>query len=219
MSGPRTQHREHRERRRQRRQDAEQEILDAAARLLRTRRYRDLTVDDIMAATTQSRTAFYRFFPDRNALVIRLLYDLAAELWTMSGVWLSGSGDPLDEGRRSLERLVDVYLAHGPLLGAIHEAAGLDDEVERVYLDLASRFVDATAARIERDARAGKALPLPDIAETASALVWMSERYLTALFARPGLAGPEARGTAVDTLFTIWMRTIYGRDERASTAD
>src|SRR6266508_4566208 len=190
MSGPRTQHREHRERRRQRRQDAEQEILDAAARLLRTRRYRDLTVDDI----------------------------LAAELWTMSGVWLSGSGDPLDEGRRSLERLVDVYLAHGPLLGAIYEAAGLDDEVERVYLDLASRFVDATAARIERDARAGRALPLPDIAETASALVWMSERYLTALFARPGLAGPEARGTAVDTLFTIWMRTIYGRDERASTA-
>jgi hypothetical protein len=112
-----------------------------------------------------------------------------------------------------------VYRAHGPLLGAIYEAAGLDDEVERVYLDLAGRFVDATAARIERDARAGRALPLPDIAETARALVWMSERYLTAVFARPGPAGPEARALAVDTLFTIWMRTIYGREEAASTAD
>jgi AcrR family transcriptional regulator len=209
MSSPRTQHRE---RRRQRRQDAEQEILDAASRLLRAQRFRELTVDDLMAATTQSRTAFYRFFPDRNALVVRLLYDLAEELWTMSAVWLAGSGDPLVEGRRSIERLVDVYQAHGPLLGAIHEAAALDDEVERVYQDLARRFVDATAARIERDSSAGRTVRLPDAREVATALVWMSERYLAATFARPGLAGPETRELAVATLYTIWMRTLYGTD-------
>jgi TetR/AcrR family transcriptional regulator, ethionamide resistance regulator len=209
MSSPRTQHRE---RRRQRRQDAEQEILDAASRLLRAQRFRELTVDDLMAATTQSRTAFYRFFPDRNALVVRLLYDLAEELWTMSAVWLAGSGDPLVEGRQSIERLVDVYQTHGPLLGAIHEAAALDDEVERVYQDLARRFVDATAARIERDSGAGRTIQLPDVREVATALVWMSERYLAATFARPGLAGREARELAVETLYTIWMRTLYGTD-------
>jgi TetR/AcrR family transcriptional regulator, ethionamide resistance regulator len=209
MSSPRTQHRE---RRRQRRQDAEQEILDAASRLLRAQRFRELTVDDLMAATTQSRTAFYRFFPDRNALVVRLLYDLAEELWTMSAVWLAGSGDPLVAGRQSIERLVDVYQAHGPLLGAIHEAAALDDEVERVYQDLARRFVDATAARIERDSSAGRTVRLPDAREVATALVWMSERYLAATFARPGLAGPETRELAVATLYTIWMRTLYGTD-------
>jgi TetR/AcrR family transcriptional regulator, ethionamide resistance regulator len=209
MPSPRTQHRE---RRRQRRQDAEQEILDAASRLLRAQRFRELTVDDLMAATTQSRTAFYRFFPDRNALVVRLLYDLAEELWTMSAVWLAGSGDPLVEGRQSIERLVDVYQTHGPLLGAIHEAAALDDEVERVYQDLARRFVDATAARIERDGSAGRTIQLPDVREVATALVWMSERYLAATFARPGLAGPEAHTLAVETLYTIWMRTLYGTD-------
>jgi AcrR family transcriptional regulator len=209
MSSPRTQHRE---RRRQRRQDAEQEILDAASRLLRARRLRELTVDDLMAATSQSRTAFYRFFPDRNALVVRLLYDLAEELWTMSAVWLAGSGDPLVEGRQSIERLVDVYLAHGPLLGAIQEAAALDDQVEQVYQDLARRFVDATAARIERDVRAGRAIQLPDAREVATALVWMSERYLAATFARPGPTGPAGRELAVATLFTIWMRTLYGTD-------
>jgi TetR/AcrR family transcriptional regulator, ethionamide resistance regulator len=206
MSSPRTQHR------RQRRQDAEQEILDAAGRLLRAGRFRELTVDDLMAATTQSRTAFYRFFPDRNALVVRLLYVLAEELWSMSAVWLAGSGDPLVEGRQSIERLVDVYQAHGPLLGAIQEAAALDDEVEHVYQDLARRFVDATAARIERDVRAGRAIRLPDVREVATALVWMSERYLAATFARPGPTGPAARELAVATLFTIWMRTLYGTD-------
>ena len=191
---------------------AEAEIVAAAESLLRERPFRELTVDDLMAATTQSRTAFYRFFPDRNALVVRLLYDLAEELWTMSAVWLAGSGDPLVEGRQSIERLVDVYQAHGPLLGAIHEAAALDDEVERVYQDLARRFVDATAARIERDSAAGRTVQLPDVREVATALVWMSERYLAATFARPGLAGPEAREVAVETLYTIWMRTLYGTD-------
>jgi AcrR family transcriptional regulator len=60
MSSPRTQHR------RQRRQDAEQEILDAASRLLRAGRFRELTVDDLMAATTQSRTAFYRLYATKR---------------------------------------------------------------------------------------------------------------------------------------------------------
>jgi AcrR family transcriptional regulator len=51
-------------RRRRRREDSEQEILEAAERLLRERPFRELTVDDLMAATSQSRTAFYRHFTD-----------------------------------------------------------------------------------------------------------------------------------------------------------
>src|SRR5919202_868489 len=105
MASPRTLHRD---RRRQRRQDAEREILEAAERLLRQRRFRDVTVDDVMAATSQSRTAFYRFFADR---------------------------------------------------------------------------------------------------QPATAFVWMFERYLAATFGRPE---PGDRASAVETLFTIWLRTLYG---------
>ncbi len=75
---------ENRDRRRRRRQDSEQEILDAAGRLLRERPLRDLTVDDLMAATSQSRTAFYRHFTDRQDLLIHLQHDLAEELFEMS---------------------------------------------------------------------------------------------------------------------------------------
>jgi len=200
-----------RQRLRQRRHDAEQQILDAAERLLRERRFRDLTVDDIMAATSQSRTAFYRFFTDRHALLIRLIYDLAEELWAMSESWMTGTGDPVHEGRQALERLVGVYTAHGPLLAAIAEAAGSDDEVEKVYGGLVQRFVDGTAARIERDQAAGRALPL-DPREGAAALVWMTERYLAATFDEPGTGD---RSKAVDTLLAIWMRAIYGSDQPA----
>ncbi|HTF58994.1 MAG TPA: helix-turn-helix domain-containing protein, partial [Actinomycetes bacterium] len=63
-------------RRRRRRKDSEREILEAAERLLRERPFRELTVDDLMAATSQSRTAFYRHFTDRQDLLVHLIRDL-----------------------------------------------------------------------------------------------------------------------------------------------
>src|ERR671924_443262 len=98
-------------RRRRRRQDSEQEILEAAERLLRERPFRELTVDELMAATTQSRTAFYRHFTSRQDLLIRLLSDLNQELWAVSEFWFQGGGgdDPLVEARAALEKLAGVY--------------------------------------------------------------------------------------------------------------
>jgi TetR/AcrR family transcriptional regulator, ethionamide resistance regulator len=197
-------------RRRRRRQDSEQEILEAAERLLRERSFRELTVDDLMAATSQSRTAFYRHFTDRQDLLVHLVSDLNEELWEMSAGWLRGNGDPLVEGRQSLERLADVYAIHGPLLRAIAEAASHDADVEAVYRGLVQGFVDATAARIRRDAAAGRtSLAHPD--HVAAALVWMTERHLAATFGRVGATDAD-RSAALETLLTIWMRTLYSED-------
>jgi TetR/AcrR family transcriptional regulator, ethionamide resistance regulator len=197
-------------RRRRRPQDSEQEILEAAEQLLRERPFRELTVDDLMAATSQSRTAFYRHFTDRQDLLIRLIRDLNEELWEMSAGWLRGSGDPLVEGRESLERLADVYAAHGPLLRAIAEAASHDADVEVVHRGLVQGFVDATAARIRRDAASGRSrLAHPE--HVAAALVWMTERHLAATFGQVGATDAD-HSAALETLFTIWMRTLYSPD-------
>src|ERR671930_1285807 len=197
-------------RRRRRRQDSEQEILAAAARLLRERPFRELTVDDLMAATSQSRTAFYRHFADRRDLLVRLVRDLADELWAMSEGWLQGTGEPLAEAREAIERLADVYQEHGRLLLAIAEAAHHDSELERVYQGLVQGFVDATAARIRRDVAAGRTR-VPDPGQAATALVWMTERHLATTFGQPG-SGPADRAAAVDTLYAIWMRALYADD-------
>jgi AcrR family transcriptional regulator len=200
-------------RRRRRREDSEQEILEVAERLLRERPFRELTVDDLMAATTQSRTAFYRHFTGRQDLLIRLLSDLNQELWAVSQGWFQGSGDPLVEAREALERLAGVYQDHGPVLLAMAEAAHHDDEVERVYVALVQGFVDGVVARLERDAAAGRAsVPYP--AEVAAALVWMTERQLAVTFGRQE-TGPGERAATVEALYTVWTRTLYGADRGA----
>jgi len=201
-------------RRRRRREDSEQEILEAAERLLSERPFRELTVDDLMAATTQSRTAFYRHFTGRQDLLIRLLSDLNQELWAVSEGWFQGSGDPLVEAREALQRLADVYEAHGAVLLAMAEAAHHDDDVERVYNGLVQGFADGVVARLRRDAAAGRAsVPYPG--EVATALVWMTERHLAVTFGRPGTSAAE-RAAAVEALYTIWTRTLYGADAAAA---
>jgi TetR/AcrR family transcriptional regulator, ethionamide resistance regulator len=197
-------------RRRRRREDSEQEILEAAERLLRERPFRELTVDDLMAATTQSRTAFYRHFTGRQDLLIRLLSDLNQELWEVSEGWFQGGGDALAEAREALERLAGVYQAHGPVLLAMAEAAHHDDEVERVYGALVQGFADGVVARLERDAAAGRA-SVPHPGEVAAALVWMTERQLAVTFGRQETSAAE-RTAAVEALYTIWTRTLYGAD-------
>ncbi len=102
-------------------------ILDAASRLLRDRRFRDLTVDAVMAEAGLSRTVFYRHFESLGDLVIPLLEELGATLED------AGDHHEVDYVNRVLTRVVAIAVEHGPLLRAIDEAASHDDEVERAY--------------------------------------------------------------------------------------
>jgi AcrR family transcriptional regulator len=200
--------RETQPRRRKRRSPevAEAEIITAAQALLRERPFRELTVDEVMRRTELSRPSFYVYFRDRHHLVLRVVEHLGSELWTMSDRWLQGSGDGPALIREALQGIVDVYYEHGPVLRALADAATDDRDVEMAYGGLIQSFVDASARHIESEVKAGRILPLHP-QETAKALVWMNESYLTLSLGRPPIT-PNA--VAVDTLTKIWSRTLYG---------
>jgi TetR/AcrR family transcriptional regulator, ethionamide resistance regulator len=89
---------------------------------------------------------------------------------------------------------------------ALADAAADDPRVEEAYGALVQRFVDATSRHIEAEMAAGRVLPL-DSRETATALVWMNERYLVESLGREPYTSPQA---VADTLLTIWTRVLYG---------
>ena len=196
-------------RRRRTPEEAEREIIAAAAALLRERPFRELTVDEVMRRTELSRPSFYVYFRDRHQLVLRVVELLGGELFTMSERWLCGSGDRRAVARDALEGIVSVFAEHGPVLRALADAATDDPRVEQAYGALVQRFVDATARFIEDEVAAGRVLPL-EPRETAKALVWMMERYLTLSLGREPLT---PRTAVVDTLVTIWVRVLYGSDQ------
>jgi AcrR family transcriptional regulator len=193
-------------RRRRTPEEAEREIISAAESLLRERPFRELTVDEVMRRTELSRPSFYVYFTDRHQLVLKVVEHLGSELFTMSDRWLRGTGEGPDIARAALDGIVAVYVEHGPVMRALADAAADDRGVEQAYHQLVQSFVDATARHIEEEIAAGRVLPV-DAVETAKALVWMMERYLTLSLGRE----PATPATSVaDTLATIWTRVLYG---------
>jgi AcrR family transcriptional regulator len=192
-------------RRRRSPESAEREILAAAEAFLREHPFRDLTVDEVMGRTTLSRPSFYVYFRDRHHLAVRLVEGIGGELFDMSERWLEGTGDPREEVRAAFEGVAAVYEEHGQVLSAIADAAGHDSDVEATYRGLITRFVDASAARIELDVAAGRT-DAADARETARALVWMSERYLNEALGRIPRTPVDI---VVETLSTVWVRTLY----------
>ena len=65
---------------RRRRDEARQQIVEAARRELKVKPFRELTVDELMEGTGLSRTAFYRYFPDRESVLVDLLEEAWAAL-------------------------------------------------------------------------------------------------------------------------------------------
>ena len=193
-------------RRRRKPHEAEREIIAAAEAFLRERPFREMTVDEVMRRTELSRPSFYVYFQDRHQLVMRVVELLGGELFTMSERWFEGHGDGPALAREALEGIVVVFAEHGPVLRALADAAADDPYVEAAYGQLVTSFVDVTAAHVEQEIAAGRILPL-DARETAKALVWMNERYLTLTLGR---APTTERAVVARTLHTIWSRVLYG---------
>ena len=185
---------------------AEREIIAAAESFLRERPFRELTVDEVMRRTDLSRPSFYVYFPDRHHLVLRVVEHLGSELFTMSDRWLRGTGQGPDLARSALDGIVAVYVEHGPVMRALADAAANDPGVEQAYTNLVDSFIEATARHIDEEIAAGRILKL-SAHETATALVWMMERYLILSLGREPMTPAK---TVADTLATIWNRVLYG---------
>ena len=103
-------------RRRRGRRDSEREILEAAERVLRERPFRELTVDDLMAATSQSRTAFYRHFTDRQDLSHTVGIEQMKEKLksTPVQVYVIGAGETINRQDLTMLGRTGVFLSNDP---------------------------------------------------------------------------------------------------------
>ena len=180
---------------RTRREAARDQILAAAERLLRDRPYRELTVEEVMAAAGLSRTVFYRHFDGLPELVLTLFEAVTRGLMTE----VQEAPGP-SATRRILAAAVDAYAEHGALLRAVDEAASHDADIEAAYRAVRESFTAVMAGQIEDGMAAGRIAP-GNAHELARALNLMNAAYLLDTLGRdPGFD----RRLAVDTLMAVW---------------
>jgi AcrR family transcriptional regulator len=195
-----------RRRRRRSPEVAEQEIITAAEELLRERPFRELTVDEVMRRTDLSRPSFYVYFRDRHHLILRVVERLGGEQQDIADLWYGHRGTGPEQIRDALTRIVATWEQDGPVFHALADAAADDPDVELAYRAVMDSSIEAAARHIESEIEAGNMLAV-DAWETARALSLMTDRYLIAVLGRNPTVAPEV---VVETLATIWIRTLYG---------
>jgi TetR/AcrR family transcriptional regulator, ethionamide resistance regulator len=185
----------------------ESALLDALEQLLTDRSIANVSVDQIAGRAGVSRTAFYFYFPSKEAAVIALVERVVAAIWQDPDTWLTGDGDPRAELDRAIGELTRAWTEHRPALNAMVEAAAYNVELWRLWREQMDGFIGAAADRIGRDAARGLTREGLDGPGVAAALCWMNERYCYAMLGDPESALPpdEVRRVLVD----VWMRTIY----------
>ncbi|HEV7496108.1 TetR/AcrR family transcriptional regulator [Baekduia sp.] len=181
------------------------EVLRATEQLLAEgSSYADLNVERIATAAGISRTAFYFYFRDKRDLLMRLAGDVTELLYAQADIWFSGEGDdPEQEIREALTRIAELYREHGVLIRAIVEVSTYEEDIATFWRGLLSRFVDATARRIEIEDQ----LPEGTAYATAFALTWMVERTFYQQLVQDE---PLPQAEMVDAVVRIYRGTVYG---------
>jgi AcrR family transcriptional regulator len=159
----------------------------------------------LMDETGLKRSSFYHF-KDRHDLVVKLIERLGRELTIPNLIWTQGGkGDPVAELRASYEGIGRFWIAHGPVLRAIADAATQDPLVEKAHRAFRHRIIRISAERIRTDVARGLISPL-NVHGTAEALIIMSEAVLNEKLGN-GVRRDWRR--YVDALATIWEPTLY----------
>jgi AcrR family transcriptional regulator len=169
-------------------------LIAAMARLLESRPYADVTVDQILAESGVARATFYGNFADKSELLMAvaseiytLAIDVAAPWWNL----------PSDATRADLTRaltgVVDLYLPNRTVLDALTQASAHRPLIRQRLTSLQQGSIIRLAQHIRAGQRAGtiRSDILPK--ETAGWLIWMIERGLYQMT-------PEASPAGIDRL-------------------
>jgi TetR/AcrR family transcriptional regulator, ethionamide resistance regulator len=190
---------------------AETAILAATEQLLVQRPLNELSVAEIVQAAGISRTSFYAHFASKTDVVCECLRRVIDELMLAVKPFLSRSqADPEAAIRVSLEKWIELCVAHGALVRAVSEEWPHDERLREMWFDMLGSVTDATAHVIRAARRRGHAPGGADADALAACLMWAYERVLhVALIGEAdGLPGPEVM---VEPLSQIVMGGVFGR--------
>jgi AcrR family transcriptional regulator len=191
--------------RRHKREATRRAIMDALEVLLDSGPYEEVRVEDVMAASKLTRTAFYRYFPDLESVLLAWIEIIGNEFFDAANRWLSSDVDP-DEGIvTAMTGLAGVWARHRGLLKGIFDAATTGSRVQLAWRELVESFIVPVQDRLDDLSEHGRT-SMPHTAETARALVWMVERYF---FETIGRDAGISTDTAASTLTDIWRRVLF----------
>ena len=189
--------------------EREQAILATAERLLETRPFAGISVDDLAKGAGLSRPTFYFYFKSKEAVVLSLLEPVIARADAeFDGAVQRLPADPRRVWRNGIKAFFTAFSSHRPLARAATEALATSSELRSVWSGFMQKWIDQTATMITAERERGAAPDTIPAVDLATSLNQMNERSMMAALSAETPAVDEDR--VVDTLTHIWVSSIYG---------
>jgi AcrR family transcriptional regulator len=194
----------------QTRNATEEAILAAARDALAEVGFGALTMDAIARRAYVSRTAVYFYFPNKRAVVDRLIQQAFSAMYLAASPYLDGDGDPRRELRVGLARVVaEVNRNARVLLLAAQLSGARGEHLPEEWAPYIMRFVERAADRIARDQARGIAPSDISPRISAQALLAMVENHVV----RELVLGRGDATDSVRVLAELWWRAVYSRPD------
>jgi len=192
-----------------RRAEFEQRVLTAVEELLADGTpFTEIAVQRIAVASGSARSTFYRYFPDKSRLLVRMAELATADLFRAAEFWWQAEHADEQAGVvAAIGAMIAGFREHRFLLLALSEVASYDRDVGDYWRSRVAAFVEIVRARLESEREAGRVDPGIDPAATAVVLTSMVERSIATAFATD--SGPDDEAMAGALGRAIWL-VVYG---------
>lgn len=197
-------------RNRQRGDERRSALLESLDHFLQDGSLDSISIADISRRAGVTRSAFYFYFENKAYAVAALVGEMYDEAFTITENLVEDSGSP----RRRIEAVIRGLFAaldrNQHIYLAMLEARATNDHVRAMWESDRQSFVEPIAGLIRAERAAGRAPAGPDPATLASALLDLNDQAMQRESLRETATTPFTRQQLVDTLVTIWLRSIYG---------
>jgi AcrR family transcriptional regulator len=187
--------------------ERERAIMRTAEELLETRPLSQISVDTLARGAGLSRSAFYFYFPSKDAVVLALVERLVDEAGGALDDALERAGLGPDSWREGIAIFYEIFGAHRAVIQAAAELSASNEEAQSLWAQITAGWVEQVAERIGEERESGVAPAGVPGRDLATALVQMNERALRSVFTgdQPAIAEREV----IDVLAHVWVSAIY----------
>ncbi|SEH53749.1 DNA-binding transcriptional regulator, AcrR family [Mycolicibacterium rutilum] len=181
----------------------EQQILDAAEKLLTTRGFVQMTIAEIAEAVGMTRSALYFYFASKQDILVALVARTVGALREGSADVLARPGPVAEVIAAALENTAQQWREHGVVMRAAVDFGSTVPEVDRVWTEAAHAIADAVAALLVRGGLSPGDAP-DQAGAVARMLCWMVERS----FYQASRISVEELDATRQSCESVWLRVL-----------
>jgi AcrR family transcriptional regulator len=179
----------------------EQEILDVTEKLLATRGYPDMTVNDIAEAAAITRGALYFYFASKQDIVTELVARTVQDLREKANAARNDTGPPDAVIATALDRTLQLWIDHGVVMRTAIDLSSTIPAIDELWDGTATISIDAIAEVLLRMGLPASGGP-EGAPALARALCWMIERT----FHQASKVSISDLHQAKQTCQAVWLR-------------